>query len=439
MVTFFRKHDIIYTSEYVLKGGIFLEIKNNNISENTFCVPCVVADNLLKIANGEYIKILLYILRNSDRECSENEISSNTGAGLDVVRNAIDFWRQANILNNTSQTVTIEEKIKVVQNESPENNNTLVRKHWTGKEIRDLRMSSPDISELLTAVESVLGSINQAKAEVIINLHESLGMKKEVIMLLISHCKEMNKTTPDGIYNMACKWISNNINTIQLAENEVQYMKASHNYVCQIMNLLNINRITQAQEKMISEWNSWNISIDMVEFAYETALVKCENKLNISYMNGIITKWHENNISSLNDVIKFNEIRKCENIKKYGKKDDYLHSVMKVFNINQVTNSQESMINNWEIWNISIDMVEFAYEISLPRCQNTFSINYINGIIKDWHEKNIKTLQDAIELSESNKIKNKKKYDDDDFDVDMYKIFINRCITDNFDDIEVVK
>lgn len=413
-----------------------MEIKNNNVSENTFCVPCVVADNLLKIANGEYIKILLYILRNSDRKCSESEISSNTGADLDVVKKAIDFWKQANILNsNVTQTVTIEEKI-VVQDELPKDNIFPTKKHWTGKEIRDLRMSSPDISQLLTAVESVLGSINQAKAEVIINLHESLGMKKEVIMLLISHCKEINKTTPDGIYNMACKWISNNINTIQLAENEVQRIKNSRDYIYRVMNSLNISRLTQTQERMISEWNSWNISIDMVEFAYEVALVKCENKLNINYMNGIIAKWHENNITSLDEVIKLNEIRKFENIKKYGKKDDYIHSVMKVFNINQLTKTQESMINNWEIWNISVDMVEFAYEISLPRCQNALNINYINGIIKDWHEKNIKTLKEAKELSENNKIKNKKKYDDDDFDVDMYKIFINRCITD---DIEVVE
>ena len=70
-----------------------MEIKlNNGVSGNTFGVPCVVADNLLKIADGEYIKVLLYILRNSGKICSEDEISDNTGANPEIVRKASEGW-----------------------------------------------------------------------------------------------------------------------------------------------------------------------------------------------------------------------------------------------------------------------------------------------------------------------------------------------------------
>ena len=70
-------------------------------------------------------------------------------------------------------------------------------------------------------------------------------------------------------------------------------------------------------------------------------------------------------------------------------------------------------------------MVKYAYEISLPRCQNNLNINYINGIIKDWHERNITTLQDAQEKYESNKGKKKHNKKNSNFNIDMYKIFVN--------------
>ncbi len=432
-MTILKKCDIISLVKYQLKGGIFLEIKlNNGVSGNTFGVPCVVADNLLKIADGEYIKVLLYILRNSGKICSEDEISDNTGANPETVRKAIKFWQQANVIVsqqnvNTSHIIPDEvQKVeKTIQEILAEPSLFSEKKHWTGTEIRDLKMSSPDVAELISAVQSILGAINTEQLNSILNMHETLGMKKEVIMTLIGYCKEMNKTNPEFIYNVACKWISNNINTLEQADNEVQHLKTSHDYICQVMKFLNISRITKEQEKMISEWSKWNITIDMVEYAYEISLPICQNKLSIGYINGIITNWHDKNINTFQEALKADELRKQENIQKYGQKGDYLHNIMQIFNIRQLAPEQESLIKNWENWNINTDMVKYAYEISLPRCQNNLNINYINGIIKDWHERNITTLQDAQEKYESNKGKKKHNKKNSNFNIDMYKIFVN--------------
>ena len=60
-----------------------MEFKANcGVWGTMFGVPCVVADNFLKLATGEQLKVLLYILRCSGRNCSDEEIALNTGISI---------------------------------------------------------------------------------------------------------------------------------------------------------------------------------------------------------------------------------------------------------------------------------------------------------------------------------------------------------------------
>ena len=57
-----------------------MEFKANcGIWGTMFGVPYIVADNFLKLASGDHIKVLLYLLRCSGRAVTNEEISANTG------------------------------------------------------------------------------------------------------------------------------------------------------------------------------------------------------------------------------------------------------------------------------------------------------------------------------------------------------------------------
>ena len=77
---------------------------NSGIWGSMFGVPNIVADNFLKLATGEQIKVLLYLLRCSGKVCSAEEIAINTGVSSQQAAEAILFWQQANIL--TAQNMT---------------------------------------------------------------------------------------------------------------------------------------------------------------------------------------------------------------------------------------------------------------------------------------------------------------------------------------------
>ena len=50
-----------------------------------FAVPVSVAENNLKIANGEQLKVLLYIAYNNDHQCQTEEISQKLGIPEEIV------------------------------------------------------------------------------------------------------------------------------------------------------------------------------------------------------------------------------------------------------------------------------------------------------------------------------------------------------------------
>ena len=75
---------------------------NPSVYAQTFALPSDVADKYLKLAKGEHIKVLIYIMRNS--------------ANLpDDVKEALLFWADAGILMPKENTASTTDKQKIVK------------------------------------------------------------------------------------------------------------------------------------------------------------------------------------------------------------------------------------------------------------------------------------------------------------------------------------
>ena len=63
-----------------------------------FTVPAAVADKHLKLARGEHIKVLLYIMRNMSVNPDNAEIAAAAGLSEYEVEEALLYWAGAGIL-----------------------------------------------------------------------------------------------------------------------------------------------------------------------------------------------------------------------------------------------------------------------------------------------------------------------------------------------------
>ena len=299
---------------------------NSGIWGNMFGVPCIVADNLLKFASGDNLKVLLYVLRNSGTTVKTEEISANTGVAEQLVEESILFWEQFNIFsheNSTNQPHSNNINIvpapavpeQIPQNPVPvkktkDNNETAVQIFNPKKkviykptEISELKITNQDIAELLQMMQGVIANPNNYIVNVIIYAYQYLGLKVEVIMTLLNYCLSVDKINANYIEDLALNWAENGINTIDRAIAEVERLIKLKEYTSQFMKICgNMQDISRSMKKMINNCYEAGYNMEMVQYAYERTLEQCGGKFVFNYINGIFNKWIKKGIRNIQDV-----------------------------------------------------------------------------------------------------------------------------------------
>ncbi len=279
-----------------------------------FGVPSIVADNFLKLASGQQIKVLLFLLRCSGKMCSAEEISANTGVSAEEVEDAVLFWQQANVLSpQTSVNTPSAQPIMTapVSTKAPANNtpaaNTAVaapdhKFNFSGSEIAAIMEKSQDIKELFKISETILGPLKNGQMNSIIWMFDHLGLKKEVIITLLSYCASIEKVNTAYIEKIASVWAEKEINTIAAAQDEIQSINAGREYISRIMQIFQMqNRPTSKQNEFIQQWKNAGFSFELIEYAYEKTIEQI-NKLNFNYINKILLSWRDSGFMSVKEV-----------------------------------------------------------------------------------------------------------------------------------------
>lgn len=331
-----KKYDIIFSAKYNSEGGVFLESKSNG--NTAFEVPCVVADNFLRLATGEQIKVLLYLLRCSGRECPAEEIAVNTGVSIQEAEDAVLFWQQVNIFpsqQSAGQTVSGNN----IKETAPESEKADFRKKpfLRPSEIEEITKESSELHELFATIESMLGMFNNAWQNTVIWLYTYLGLKKEVIVTLVGYCKEVGKTHPNYIEKMAVSWAEDDINTMELAQEEVQRKLAEHEFRDEVMRNFEMKRLSKSQKAMIAEWKKMGISHELINLAYDKT-ISTINDLSFPYINSILVSWHEQGIKTSSEVFDNDSEHKKKKTQKSGSYDDF-----------DVEMYEKICINNFEV------------------------------------------------------------------------------------------
>lgn len=292
-----------------------MEFKVNcGIWGTMFGVPGIVADNFLKLATGGQIKVLLYLLRYSGKMCSLDEISSNTGVLPDQVEEAIMFWQQANVLTpqNTPEITAVrpimqQPSVSEPKEVSPSAIHGSVPDHkanYSGSEIAEIMKESQDIRELFKIAEGILGTLKNSQMNSIIWMYDHLGLKKEVIITLLTYCSSIEKTNTSYVEKIAADWAENDINSMSAAQDEIQRMTSSRDYTANIMKLFEMTRRpTTKQDDFIKQWKNAGYELDLIHYAYEKTLEQI-NKLSFDYINKILISWNDSGFRTVQDVKK---------------------------------------------------------------------------------------------------------------------------------------
>ena len=289
---------------------------NTGLIGNMFSVPGIVADNFLKLATGGQLKVLLYIIRSSGKDITAEDISAGTGISAQEAGEAILFWQQANVLASDAEIPAsimqpaapapqpAQEPARQAEPQ-PEAKPVPARMPLLSpSDIAQLISGSPDITELFTAAESALGPLNHTMQNALITMYTHLGLKKEVILILLNYCKSIEKTNSAYIEKIAYSWAESEINSLEAAQDEVERLSLAHDYSGMVMKQFEMKRRpTSGQMAFVEQWRAAGFTPELLHLAYERTIDNID-KLSFSYINKILLSWKDSGFRTAEEVEK---------------------------------------------------------------------------------------------------------------------------------------
>ena len=302
------------------KKGEQMDYKINwDCSEGVFAVPDAAVGGL-KLASGKAVKVLIYFMK---YRCPP-EIPEDIGLSAEDVEDALSYWEQLGVLKKTDGQVQravpagaskAEEPVRIIaqppaapSEAAAEKSVIKPRKSLLPTEIAERIAASEEIAFLFKSAEQSLGRVLTFDDQrTILWFYDHLGMSADIIIMLIACCCSIGRGNMGKIEKVALDWHEKNITTHEQAENEMLALQKAFSFEGKVQSRLRLqSKLTASQKKYIDDWANMDITVDMVELAYDKT-VDGIGKVSFNYMDKIIRKWNENGITNAEDAAAFDE------------------------------------------------------------------------------------------------------------------------------------
>ncbi len=270
---------------------------NPAVFSSTFSMPSDVADKYLKLAKGEHIKVLIYIMRNAANLNDLDKISFETDVSQYDVKEALLFWADAGILVPQNKSDEIKEKSKTVKK--------IIKPQR--EDVAKRGLEDPKIRYLLNETQLKFGrNLKTNETSTLVWLYDDQGLDVSLILLIVQYAVTHDNANIRFIQSLATGWVEKGIDNLADADEELRSLALSEIAWNTVRSVFGINRRKPGKkEKEFSEkWvNEWGFSKQMLELAYDICVDK-NAEISFPYINGIIERWHNEGVKVPEDIEK---------------------------------------------------------------------------------------------------------------------------------------
>ncbi len=265
-----------------------------------FFVPSAVADNLLRLASHDQLKVLLFVLCHADETLSSEQIGEACGIKAEQVEEALVFWQNTQILPKQQEPLKVSKAPETApQKPGAELPHSSTRLALSPSEIAQRVENDPETAQMVRGLERCLGRTpTQTELKSFIWMHEYLGLSVDVLLMLASFCENEGLFHPRYFEKIAIDWADREINSHTAVQRDLQRRKESRTFTGEIMKMFEMDRRpTDSQQEMVDSWQG--IPMEIIDFAYQDSLEHTGGKLSIAYIHKILTRLREKGITTL--------------------------------------------------------------------------------------------------------------------------------------------
>lgn len=313
----------------------------NKFQTNATLLPNDFIDNYMIDANGEFVKVYLFLLRHLDDPCSSLTLTmiadclNNTEN--DILR-AFRYWEKEGLLRleydsdgkitglelqKTASYKALSATQNTVSRSQTEPSASGTHESALGKEepvVPSTQGTAPskavpldafraqkEIKSLLFIAEQYLGkTLTHSDMEMITYFYETLHMSASLIEYLIESCVENGHKSMHYIRKVAFSWAEAGVSTIsQAKEHSAIYSRSCYT----VLNAFGIKNRGPASSELayIKKWTEeFGFSCDIIEEACRRT-ISATHQPSFEYADSILTKWNEKKIRHLVDIAPLDE------------------------------------------------------------------------------------------------------------------------------------
>lgn len=297
-------------------------------------VPNYFLDKYMPKANGEFVKVYLYLLRCLSGKPDKLSISMIADTlkytEADVMR-ALRYWEQEQLLllRFTDKALT---EITLISPALPPEGADIVpvqaadvqtaataaapapytppeKPHYTPAQLNSF-MQNDDISQVLYVAQCYLGrTLTPTETNTLLYFYDSLKFPADLIEYLIEYCVSRSKKSMRYIETVALSWAEKNVHNVDDAKEVSSFYSKSCFAVMKAFGLSNRNP-ADAEVAFIRKWTqTMGFSLDIILEACSRT-IQAIHQPSFEYADSILSRWQEKGVKHLSDIRKLDQVHK---------------------------------------------------------------------------------------------------------------------------------
>lgn len=273
-------------------------------------VENIFIDQYMPKANGEFVKLYLYLLRcaNSEKELSLSSIADTFDHTEKDVRRALSYWEKLNLLKlqydkdgHLCDIVFLngapQEETAAAKSPAPAKASSVLTRDRK-KELKE----QEQIRQLMFVAEQYYSRpLTSTEQSAILYFYDTLHFSADLIEYLIEYCVSKGSGSIHYMEKVAQEWYKNGITTVAQAKSSTNLYNKNYFTIFNAMGIKGRNPAPAEIEIMNRWFQDYDFTIEIIlEACCRT--IRQTHQPNFQYAGKILEHWHKAGVHHLKDI-----------------------------------------------------------------------------------------------------------------------------------------
>lgn len=288
-------------------------------------------DRYMPAANGEFVKVYIYLLRNLSADTASFSLEAMAdclqNTEKDILR-ALTYWENLQLLtlsyNEKKELSTIRlQNIPQAESPAPQSAELLASSADSGaalladpkdgektalrtdtltpERIRALR-ENEEVLQLLYITEQYLGkTLTPSEMRKLLYLYDELHLSADLLEYLVEYCVTNNHKSVRYMESVGLAWAQSGIRTVSQAKQTAGSYKKEYFRILKALGITGRVPVPSEIERMDSWLKEYGFSMEIILEACSRTILKT-GQPSFPYTDSILKDWNRRNVHSLKDI-----------------------------------------------------------------------------------------------------------------------------------------